>query len=795
MSNAPDRLEKLLAENTVTGIDFVYVNTDQVSLDIYFLNDPLTIPTPLNTQLTPGQIRIYSPSGDSPDIPILPTLTWAPKVDGRNVVSLTTKYPGDFSLYRLHIDNALVDPYYNDVLFSFKANCPSDLDCEAPPRDCPPDEPVDFPVDYMARDYLSFKGALLGFASQRYPDWPDRLEADGGMMMVEIMSALGDEMAYYQDRIGREAYLETATQRTSIRQHARLVDYTIHDGLGATGWIDVQVSAGSGAVNAGIHTWAYGDNGVQFDFEVGHGLIEIIAGKSYKVNVASNSFAPHIWDKGQVCLLAGATDMYIEGHQKTALTFDDVDANGIAGKWVLLKTTPSNPAQAIRSQMVRLITVEESTDPVLLDPITHLPTPVTHVIWEPAQALAFDYDMTQMVMRGNLLPITAGKTQTAYFITGAELTDLTQDEQNALNKINTSVNPWSVRAIERQGPNDTLAYRFSLPGSDKQQLVYLGTDPFQANPEIMLTEVEFDGTCWNRQEVWTWMPSLVGENSAESQDKDYILEDGLWSRLVGYQLIGSEFIHQDYASSAGFTIRFGDGEFGLIPAPKTVFRVDYRLGGGRAFNIAAGAIQNKNISDDRVVGPCDPPLTDLSFIASVTNPLQATGGLDPQSPDEIRQVAPEAFSAVTYRAVRPEDYAEAAERLPWVQNAGAAFRWTGSWLTAFVTPDPKANPIRWTDNYISNFSYTDERGMSTLASDQRDELQEQIDRFRQAGREAYVLDPVYANMDIEIDVCVLPTAYRGEVEGRVLEALMGTPGFVPVPGYFSSDRFTFQVLI
>ncbi len=330
-----------------------------------------------------------------------------------------------------------------------------------------------------------------------------------------------------------------------------------------------------------------------------------------------------------------------------------------------------------------------------------------------------------------------------------------------------------------------------MPASDKQQLVYLGADPFQANPEIKLTEVEFDGACWNRTEPWTWLPALVGVNPAGSQDRDFTLEDGLWDRLVGYQLIGSEFIHQDYASNAGFTIRFGDGEFGLIPAPKTVFRVDYRLGGGGAFNMAAGAIQNKNIADDRVVGPCDLPLTDLSFIASVTNPLQATGGLDPQSPDEIRQVAPEAFSAVTYRAVRPEDYAEAAERLPWVQNAGAAFRWTGSWLTAFVTPDPKANPIRWTDNYISNFSYTDARGMSTLAPQQRYELQEQIDRFRQAGREAYVLDPVYANMDIEIEVCVLPTAYRGEVEERVLEALMGTPGFIPVPGYFSPDRFTF----
>ncbi len=40
-------------------------------------------------------------------------------------------------------------------------------------------------------------------------------------------------------------------------------------------------------------------------------------------------------------------------------------------------------------------------------------------------------------------------------------------------------------------------------------------------------------------------------------------------------------------------------------------------------------------------------------------------------PAEIRQLAPEAFRALTYRAVRPEDYAEAAERLDWVQRAAA----------------------------------------------------------------------------------------------------------------------------
>ena len=165
--------------------------------------------------------------------------------------------PGDFTLYKLYINDSRIDRYFNDVTFSFKAHCPSDLDCEPPEHECPPEDEVDFPVDYRARDFWSFRRALLDFASLRYPDWKDRLEADAGIMLAEMMSALGDELAYYQDRIAREAYLETATQRRSLRRHARLVDYPIHDGLGASTWLDVTVEDGqNGLLPAGMDVWA-----------------------------------------------------------------------------------------------------------------------------------------------------------------------------------------------------------------------------------------------------------------------------------------------------------------------------------------------------------------------------------------------------------------------------------------------------------------------------------------------------------------------------------------------------------
>ena len=161
------------------------------------------------------------------------------------------------------------------------------------------------------------------------------------------------------------------------------------------------------------------------------------------------------------------------------------------------------------------------------------------------------------------------------------------------------------------------------------------------------------------------------------------------------------------------------------------------------------------------------------MLDAVTNPLadhqrRRSGRRRSQS----KQLAPEAFRAITFRAVRPEDYAEIAERLPWVQRAGARFRWTGSWLSTFVTADPS-------------------RCVSNSAPEQRTELENLMDCVRQAGREVFVRNPRFVNIDLEITICIEPFAYAGQVKARVLEALLGRKGVRPTKGFFDPDNFTF----
>ena len=740
--NAPDRIEALLNRTDLTGIDFIYVHPDQTTLDVYFLWDPdkhdpqqdPVPPMPLTGALSPDDVLIYHPSGAAPDIPVV-TLDWV-TVDSLDVLRLQTAFPGNFTLYKFKIDDPRLDPFYNDVAFSFKANCPSDLDCAPPAHECPPEEAVDVPIDYLARDFWSLRRALLEMAALRYPDWPDRLEADAGVMLAEVMSALGDEMAYYQDRVGREAYLETATQRRSLCRHARLVDYHLHDGLGARAWLDITVEAGQSLeIPAGTAAWAAGESGMPVNFEVGKNIREILSGTPYTVDARLNEFQPHIWDEDEICLPVGATELFIEGHWSNLFQPDD-QIEGlpgqVPGKWALLQTNPPNPAQPARAHLVRVIKATDTTDPVLDKDITHL-------TWEEEQALPFEFDLTVLQVRGNMIPATAGKTFFTYLVVRAERDNFAQEEWEKLREDNELREV--QRAVEREGRDGSITCLFTLPGSDQLPLVWLGNDPHQARPEIALHEMAFEAGEWIENFDWQWKRALIGVNSSQPQEPHFTLEDGSWRRVVGYQRAGEEFVHKDYASNAGITIRFGDGEFGRIPAEKTVFKVYYRLGGTRRSNVASDTLDKKD----------DFP----AFVEKVTNPLPASGGLDAETQAQLRQLAPDAFRAVTYRAVRPEDYAEAAERLSWVQQAGASFRWTGSWLSAFATPDP--------------------RRAFTLEDDRRIELTRHLDRFRQAGREVHVLNPFYADLDLEIDLCAAPNAYTGEVKARVLEALMVKP--------------------
>ncbi|MGV8089097.1 MAG: putative baseplate assembly protein, partial [Methanothrix sp.] len=160
---------------------------------------------------------------------------------------------GDFSNYVLKVvdldeegkptDKPMknFDPCYSSLLFSFKAACPSRLDCR-PPDICKALKFADPEINYLAKDYASFRQIILDRLALILPDWKERHVPDLGIALVEILAYAGDHLSYYQDAVATEAYLNTARQRISVRRHARLVDYRMHEGCNARTWVFLETS-------------------------------------------------------------------------------------------------------------------------------------------------------------------------------------------------------------------------------------------------------------------------------------------------------------------------------------------------------------------------------------------------------------------------------------------------------------------------------------------------------------------------------------------------------------------------
>jgi predicted phage baseplate assembly protein len=168
---------------------------------------------------------------------------------------------GDFSPYSLRLVEinangypstdrlAGIDPRYDRLEFSFLATCPSDLDCAAEPP-CPPPAYSQPAINYLAKDYASFRQLILDRLALIMPDWQERHVPDLGLTLVEMLAYTGDYLSYYQDAVATEAYLETARQRISVRRHARLIDYALHEGCNARAWLTVAVGQDSGPLQA-----------------------------------------------------------------------------------------------------------------------------------------------------------------------------------------------------------------------------------------------------------------------------------------------------------------------------------------------------------------------------------------------------------------------------------------------------------------------------------------------------------------------------------------------------------------
>src|SRR6266508_116243 len=398
-----DRRARLEAVGTLNGIDFVEIANDaETLLRIQFLTT-----TPDATALAAAITGATVTGGQSiATVEVQPpsSWSWSTAPSGRPVVDMSVAAPGDFSTYTLTLlTNAeVLDRYYDHVAFSFKAGCVSTTDCEPKP---PPPGQVEGgapPIDYLAKDFDSFRRALSEFSTRRYPAWQERSEADFGVMFMEALASLADDLSYQQDRIAAEAWLDTATERRSLVQLARLVDYEPAVAAVASTMLQFQMAT-PGTIPAGVLVSAYAPDGSFVEFETGTGLADQ---QSYDVHPAWNDLACHWFDDEQRCVPKGATSLYVIRPGAPLRT----------GQALLVEEAPLTPADPPRRTIVRL--AEDAVDDI--DPLFGSgpgPTPLARLTWRAEDALPFGVDLARTTLRGNLVPATDGRRHSERFTT------------------------------------------------------------------------------------------------------------------------------------------------------------------------------------------------------------------------------------------------------------------------------------------------------------------------------------------------------------------------------------------
>jgi hypothetical protein len=722
------------------GIDYLEVSEDQHELSIYFVpgedEDKIMIPedlTPRNVEIT-GGVRItdvrVTEIRYEPDRLIV-------EVDGDPESGV-----GDFSTYTLSlVDVDDLDPLFSQVAFSFKVGCPTEFDCE-PERECL-NEPLSEPeIDYLAKDYASFRRLMLDRLSVLMPEWRERNPADLQIALIEMLAYIGDYLSYQQDAVATEAYIGTARRRVSARRHARLVDYFMHDGCNARAWAQVQTEEDGVRLPRGTMLLTRTDEPPgalhpdRLDAALGAGAEVFETMHEVTLYESHNKLHLYTWGDRECCLPGGATSATLRGDQNALAPGDVLVFEEVSGS----RTGEPEDADPGHRHPVRLTEVNRTEDPLYS-------VPITEVEWHTEDALPFplcvsartdvehgeEYVEDVSVARGNVVLADHGRT-----IEGEGL-DAVPDE-DPIPRVRENGRAEEPRPVlPRFRPRLGRApITQAAPYVEKRSLTPGGE-------ELLFTSAA-TGLRWTLRDC---LPEIRLDDS-EGVEPWFPRRD-----LLGSGPAGHHFVAEVEADGRAH-MRFGDDTFGLRPAGGTGFTARYRVGNGVRGNVGADALANV--------------VTRETGIRIVRNPLPAQGGVEPESIERVRQNAPSAFR-VQERAVTPEDYAEVAQRHPQVQRAAATIRWTGSWHTVFLT--------------------VDRFGGRAVDADFEEELRAHLERYRLAGHDLEVDGPRYVPLEVEMLVCVLPEHFRSDVKAALLEAL----GYRNLPdgrrGIFHPDNFTF----
>lgn len=478
-------------------------------------------------------------------------------------------------------------------------------------------------IDYLAKDYASFRRLMLDRLAASAPGAITGHPADPGTVLVELIAAVADDLSYYQDAVATEAYLGTARLRTSVRRHARLLDYLMHDGCNARAWVAVEVLPSANGHILPLGTAVLTRTEAQPAILQSGAVLEVISSGAqvfetlHELQLSAGHNRMHLFASSELAtatLPVGATSAVLNNaSQLISLRVGDV---------LIFEETSSpdgGPGDPRRRWPVRLTGVQGGQDTA-----TGTGTHIVTVRWGSGDALPFELAVARTAVTGNVVLADHGYTL-------PEADRFTIPPPHVRPSLRHGPLTWQrlVMAVGRPQPFDSTDTAASaipvplLPGSLLQPVITLHDQGGRP---------------------WTARRDLLGSGPHAN---DFVVE---------------------VEDSGSTSLRFGDGVYGKVPQGE--LSATYRAGNGSSGNVGAEALYHL--------------VSDLPGLVRARNPLPAAGGVDPEPIEQVRLHAPNHLH-LQERAVTTSDYEDVIRRFPEVRNARIERRWTGSWYTLLVT--------------------------------------------------------------------------------------------------------------
>lgn len=563
-------------------------------------------------RLTPSNIRIKGPGGGM----VVESVHY-PKNDDPILVRARTRFFEDdrpallSPVYSLHFhDVPDLDPFFSRVDFNL-AQRGSEAAMAGPAGSETDSTPL---IDYLNKDYASFRRLMLDNMTLWDPTWRERNPADLGVVIIETLAYAADYLSYYQDAAATEAYLFTAWRRTSVRRHARLAGYRMHEGCSARVWVHIAVhsrldlrkgaqftTGKSNAVLPGEPAEPGSNHGDQRVFEA-------ITGKTLDPRL--NGIPIYTWGADESTLRQGAFQATLVGDSLNLKVGDTIvfEMAELSANGAIADNGVAGPRHAVRL----------SSDPLEGEDKLY-GVPITRIEWFPEDGVPVDMPVRvpreepvqSTVARGNIVLADMGQSIGPFAL--------------------PMVPEWGLYRPELAHRGITFAEAYD-PNVPAPATATLRQDPARALPCVSLYKP---------------VPGLGQVSTAWTPVADLLASDGFDRHFV-----------VDVETGGNAFLRFGDGELGRRPSRLTRFEARYRVGDGSRGNIGADTLNSIYAAG----------ISSPSAVRSVRNPMPAQGGTAFENKDSAR-LAASSVSERRYRSITPDDYARIARRHPEVNSA------------------------------------------------------------------------------------------------------------------------------